>query len=232
MLWVVCLCVACVCATNEPVVARWRESRSEPWMTQPAEASPLFGLDTQLAIPRPLSGTDRREIEFSFGKFGNRVQTPFLLVYEPETLQLIKGFEFVVEYSGKKLLAIRHSATYEKLEEKPSRVFVSVTIRWREQGVDSWAGWTALNLWLLVWGVFMATLVSLDELLRNRVGRMFCLSFFFFFVCMFSFLSYQGVYGRNKCDEASFKLSSREASSSTKWIWRGISRIFPESIKE
>jgi len=172
MLVVLLLAVFCVCGFgNEPVVVRWRETRAAAWITQPPEASPFFALDSQLSIPRPLAGSERREIEFSIGKIGSRVESPFILIYEPATLQLIKSLDFEIVYAGKQLISVRHTATYERLTEQPNRVFVQITFRWREKGIDSWLGSLVWTAWIMGWAVMIGAVVSIDEYMRNRVKK-------------------------------------------------------------
>ncbi len=167
---VVCLWLAAATANSEGVMTRWREGRDLPWQVQPAEAGPRWGVATQVVVPRPLVPGQKREMEFSFGRQGEAVLTPFIVMYEPSTHQLLKAVDFEFEYAERRLLGVRHKATYETVTQDPNRVFFTVSFYWKEhKSMHATDGMTLMKAWLMVLAVALSGIVMLDEYLRSRV---------------------------------------------------------------
>jgi hypothetical protein len=162
--------LACAAASYDVVVVtRWRDKRDMPWQTQPADAGPRWGTGTKLVVPRPLVPHEKREMEFSFSRGGDVATTPFVVIYEPDSSQLVKEIEFTFESAGKRLLGVRHRAVYETLAQHPNRVFFTVTYLWQEhRELDATTGLNVLFVWLLVLAVAVGVIVLADEFLRGR----------------------------------------------------------------
>ncbi len=169
MWWLLAVCISAAAANNVVVVTRWREKRGMPWQTQPAEAGPRWGVGTQVVVPRPLVPQEKREMEFSFGRGADVVTTPFVVIYEPETRQLLKEIEFTFESAGKRLVGLRHRVVYETVAQQPNRVFFTMTYLWQEhREMDAALGMNVLFFWLLVVALVVAVIVLSDECLRSR----------------------------------------------------------------
>jgi hypothetical protein len=172
-MWLLLLAVAALgvagAVADDVVVTRWREKRGVPWQVQPAEAGPQWAQGTKVVVPRPLVPQEKREMEFSFTRGPTTVTTPYVVIYEPEARQLLKEVEFTFEFSGKRLLNVRHRVEYETVVQHPNRVFFTVTYLWQEhREMDATLGLNVLFMWLLVVTVVVSVIVLSDEYLRSR----------------------------------------------------------------